>query len=174
MLYVAPVFQTTVRKCALIRNRWGIELEPDKSKWFIFSKSLMYWISFADLARVQWFLPTSTVQEMSGHAMRTLSAIQQFFTYHLVDNFGCDYSSSGLTIESVQSKLRGFFQQSTADGPRYDTYLVYYSGQVYENGHWALTGIRPFLPFNRPMWVVMAWFIKESYCTSLQGLSHWV
>ena len=54
--------------------------------------------------------------------------------------FGCDYSSSGITTESISSKLRAFFAQSTVDGPRYDTYLLYYSGPVYENGDWALAG----------------------------------
>ena len=69
-----------------------------------------------------------------------LNTVQSFFAYHLVENYGCDYSSSGLTSESVESKLKAFFQRQTSDGPRYDTYIVYYSGHVYDNGDWALAG----------------------------------
>ena len=80
------------------------------------------------------------MQEMSIRATQILNTIQRFFTRHLVDTYGCDYTSSGLTAESVQSKLRNFFQRVTSDGPRFDTYLVYYSGHVFDSGDWALAG----------------------------------
>ena len=40
----------------------------------------------------------------------------------------------------MEVKLRSFFQRVTADGPQFDTYLIYYSGHVYDNGDWALAG----------------------------------
>lgn len=85
-------------------------------------------------------LPTNAMQELSGQATSILNTVQQFFSYHLIETFGCDFSSSGLTKESVQSKLKSFFQKETADGPRFDTYLVFYSGPVYHTGDWALAG----------------------------------
>ena len=80
------------------------------------------------------------MQELSGQATSILNSVQQFFSYHLIETFGCDFSSSGLTMESVRSKLKAFFQKQTADGPRFDTYFVYYSGPVFSNGDWALAG----------------------------------
>ena len=80
------------------------------------------------------------MQELSSRATDILNTVQRFFAFHLIENFGCDYSSSGLTGESVESKLKLFFQRATVDGPRYDTYVVYYSGHVYESGDWALAG----------------------------------
>lgn len=80
------------------------------------------------------------MQEMSSRATETLTTIQRFFNHYLIDLYGCDYSSSGLTMDAVENKLRNFFQRVTADGPYFDTYLVYYSGHVYDNGDWALAG----------------------------------
>ena len=78
--------------------------------------------------------------EQGQRAASTLTQLQRFFAHHLLDMYGCDYSSSGLTSESIASKLRSFFQRQTGDGPRFGTYLVYYSGHVHENGDWALAG----------------------------------
>jgi len=80
------------------------------------------------------------MQELSHRATHILNTVQRLFSYHLIDNYGCDYSSSGLTLSAVESKLRAFLQKQTADGPRFDTYLVYYSGHVHKNGDWALAG----------------------------------
>ena len=85
-------------------------------------------------------LPTSALSDLSHRATVILNHIQRFFSHHLINTYGCDYSSSGLTAESIESKLKSFFQRQTVDGPRYDTYLVYYSGHVHENGDWALAG----------------------------------
>jgi hypothetical protein len=59
----------------------------------------------------------------------------------MVETFGCDYSTGGVTLESVQTKLRGFLDLRTADGPRHDTYLVFYSGHTQKGtGAWLLAG----------------------------------
>lgn len=66
--------------------------------------------------------------------------MQRFFSHHLIETFGCDYSTSGVTLEALQAKLRTFLELQTADGPRHDTYLVFYSGHTHRSGEWALAG----------------------------------
>ena len=51
-------------------------------------------------------LPTNAVAELSNRSTAILNRVQQFLSHHLIDTYGCDYSSSGLTTESIQSKLR--------------------------------------------------------------------
>ena len=80
------------------------------------------------------------MQEMGAKVTHLLNVIQHFFARQLVSTFGCDYSSSGISLNSVEAKLSGFFQQKTSDGPRFDSYLLYYSGEVMDNGDWALAG----------------------------------
>jgi len=72
--------------------------------------------------------------------MTTLAQVQHFFAFHMLANYGCDLSTSGLNMDSVHSKLNAFFEQRTNEGPRYDTYLLYYCGDVFENGDWAFSG----------------------------------
>lgn len=83
-------------------------------------------------------LPSSHVADISGRATAILNVIQQFFVSHLIDNAGCDYTSSGVTLSDVKAKLCSLFSKRTSDGPRYDTYIVYYSGHAHQNGDWAL------------------------------------
>ena len=40
----------------------------------------------------------------------------------------------------LQAKLRAFLELRTADGPRHDTYVVFYSGHTHRSGEWALAG----------------------------------
>ena len=79
-----------------------------------------------------------TLQSVGSQATRILNKVQEFFSYNLIENYGCDYSSSGLTLEALGSKVKAFLQRTTSDGPRYDTYVIYYSGPVHTNGDWAL------------------------------------
>lgn len=78
--------------------------------------------------------------EIGSRSTTIINLVQRFFAYHMIDSYGCDYSTSGLTLEYVNNKLRAFFDRHTSDGPRFDTYIVYYSGDVYEKGDWALAG----------------------------------
>lgn len=82
----------------------------------------------------------ASVEEASNRSLRLLHIVQHFFTHHMIDVFSCDFSSSGLEQAFVESKLKSFFSKKTEDGPRFDTYVLYYSGHVYPNGNWALTG----------------------------------
>lgn len=86
-------------------------------------------------------LPPEQARRLNVRATATLNAAQRLFSHHMVQTFGCDYSTSGLTLEAALDKLRGFFELRTADGPRHDTYLVFYSGHTHKaTGAWALAG----------------------------------
>lgn len=69
-----------------------------------------------------------------------LNAIQRFFAYHMIETYGCDYSTSGLTFDTLHSKIKSFLELRTSDGPRHDTYILYYSGHSHGTGEWALAG----------------------------------
>ncbi|XP_030072977.1 transmembrane protein 168 [Microcaecilia unicolor] len=85
-------------------------------------------------------LPPEHVQELNLRSTAMLNAIQRFFAYHMVDTYGCDYSTSGFTYDTLHSKLKSFLELRTADGPRHDTYILYYSGHSHSSGEWALAG----------------------------------
>ena len=85
-------------------------------------------------------LPPDQVQQLNQRSTGMLNKVQLFFAHHMIENFGCDYSTRGLSLEAMQGKLRGFLELRTADGPRHDTYVVYYSGHTHRSGEWALAG----------------------------------
>lgn len=77
---------------------------------------------------------------LNMHSTGMLNSIQNFFSHHMIETFGCDYSTSGVTLEALQVKLKAFMELCTADGPRHDTYVVFYSGHTHRSGEWALAG----------------------------------
>lgn len=77
-----------------------------------------------------------------------LNAIQRFFAYHMIETYGCDYSTSGLSFDTLHSKLKAFLELRTVDGPRHDTYVLYYSGHTHGSGEWALAGKFIFVRFT--------------------------
>ncbi|KAF7707598.1 transmembrane protein 168 isoform X1 [Silurus meridionalis] len=85
-------------------------------------------------------LPPDEVQELNLRTMGMLNNVQRFFSHHMIKSHGCDYSSSGLTRDMLHSKLRSFLEERTVDGPRYDTYMLFYSGHTHRTGEWALVG----------------------------------
>ncbi|KAM9854387.1 transmembrane protein 168 [Aulostomus maculatus] len=85
-------------------------------------------------------LPPGQVQELNRRSTGMLNNVQRFFAHHLIETFGCDYSTSGVTLEALQSKIRAFLELRTADGPRHDTYVIFYSGHTHRSGEWALAG----------------------------------
>ncbi|KAK0154613.1 Transmembrane protein 168-A [Merluccius polli] len=86
-------------------------------------------------------LAPERAQEINLRSTGILSSVQRLFSHHMIQTFGCDYSTGGVTLESVQAKLRSFLELRTADGPRHDTYLVFYSGHTQKGtGAWALAG----------------------------------
>ncbi|KAM9807457.1 transmembrane protein 168-like [Neosynchiropus ocellatus] len=85
-------------------------------------------------------LPPDQVQELNRRSTTMLSTIQRFFAHHLIETFGCDYSTSGVTLSALQAKIKSFLALRTADGPRHDTYVIFYSGHTRQSGEWALAG----------------------------------
>lgn len=86
-------------------------------------------------------LPPEQVQQLNTRSTGMLNNVQRLFSHHMIQTFGCDYSTSGVTMETVQTKLRNFLELRTADGPRHDTYLIFYSGHTHKGtGSWALAG----------------------------------
>lgn len=85
-------------------------------------------------------LPPEQVQELNRRSTDILTSVQRFFAHHLIETFGCDYSTSGVTLESMQTKIKSFLERCTADGPRHDTYVIFYSGHSHRSGEWALAG----------------------------------
>ncbi|XP_071809907.1 transmembrane protein 168-like [Asterias amurensis] len=83
-------------------------------------------------------LPASSMEEVNSRSIRLLSTMQRFFLHHMIDVFSCDFSTSGLSLTTLKAKMRNFFARQMPDGPRFDTYLVYYSGHVHPSGDWAL------------------------------------
>lgn len=88
-------------------------------------------------------LPPEQVQQLNVRSTGMLNSVQRLFSHHMIHTFGCDYSTGGVTLDALQAKLRNFLEICTADGPRHDTYLVFYSGHTYGGtGAWALAGER--------------------------------
>ncbi|XP_077425510.1 transmembrane protein 168-like [Vanacampus margaritifer] len=85
-------------------------------------------------------LPPEQVQQLNLRSTAMLNDIQRFLSQHLIDTFGCDYSTGGVTLEALQAKLKAFMELRTADGPRHDTYVLFYSGHTHRTGDWALAG----------------------------------
>lgn len=85
-------------------------------------------------------LPPGQVHELNRRSTGMLNNVQRFFAYHLIETFGCDYSTSGVTLEALQAKMKSFLELRTADGPRHDTYVIFYSGHTHRTGEWALAG----------------------------------
>ena len=85
-------------------------------------------------------LPPDQVQQLNQRSTDMFNKVQLFFAHHMIENFGCDYSTSGLSLEAMQAKLRSFLEQRTADGPRHDTYVLYYSVHTHPSGDWDLAG----------------------------------
>ncbi|CDQ64482.1 unnamed protein product [Oncorhynchus mykiss] len=85
-------------------------------------------------------LPPVQVQELNVLSTGMLNSVQRLFSHHMIETFGCDYSTSGVTLEALQAKLKAFLELRTADGPRHDTYVVFYSGHTQRTGAWALAG----------------------------------
>ncbi|KAG7254303.1 hypothetical protein CRUP_038867, partial [Coryphaenoides rupestris] len=86
-------------------------------------------------------LAPERAQAANLRATGILSGVQRLFAHHMVQTFGCDYSTAGVTLEAATAKLRAFLELRTADGPRHDTYLLFYSGHTHpRTGTWALAG----------------------------------
>ncbi|XP_031724575.1 transmembrane protein 168-like [Anarrhichthys ocellatus] len=96
--------------------------------------------NFCSLDGQPMLLPPSQVQELNKRSTGMLNNIQRFFAHHFIEIFGCDYFTCGVTREAMQAKIKAFFELRTADGPRHDTYVIFYSGHSHHSGEWVLAG----------------------------------
>ena len=101
------------------------------------------WFWFRSVDGQPALLPPDLVQELNLRSTGMLNSIQRFFSHHMIEPYSCDYSTAGMPLDSLQAKLRAFLELRTADGPRHDTYLVYYSGHAQRSGDLALAGEAP-------------------------------
>lgn len=84
-------------------------------------------------------LPQEGFQTINNTAMELINIVSRFFATHMIHNFGTDFSSSGIAAEYAEGKIQTFFEQRILPGLSYDTYILYYSGHVHDNGNFALT-----------------------------------
>lgn len=71
--------------------------------------------------------------------MELITIVSRFFSNHMIHNFGTDFLTSGISTDYLKKKINSFFEQRIHHGLNYDTYILYYSGHVTDNGNWALT-----------------------------------
>lgn len=55
------------------------------------------------------FLPFNYQQALTQRCTYILNRIHMFLQFHLIENYGCDFASSGLNKESLELKLKSFF-----------------------------------------------------------------
>ena len=84
-------------------------------------------------------LAENNFQLVNAKAMELVNIVSRFFASHMIHNFGTDFSTSGISLEHLETKVRSFFEQRADAGLHYDTYVLYYSGHVLADGNWALT-----------------------------------
>lgn len=119
-----------------------IRLKTEKTLLLI---SCLFVFSLSSVDGQPTVLPPEQVQQLNLRSTAMLSNVQRLFSHHMIQTFGCDYSTSGITQEALQAKLRSFLDLCTEDGPQHDTYLIFYSGHTHKNtGAWALAGERLF------------------------------
>ncbi|CAL9697382.1 unnamed protein product [Knipowitschia caucasica] len=85
-------------------------------------------------------LPPESVCELNLRSSAMLGSVQRFLSHHFIESFGCDFSTCGVAMDTLHNKLSSFLDLRTTDGPRHDTYVLYYSGHTHPSGDWALAG----------------------------------
>ena len=68
-----------------------------------------------------------------------MTTIQTFFRENVIPS-RCDSFINGLTLKDLKSKMSHFFNQKKSDEIKFDTYVVYYCGNVKDSGNWTLAG----------------------------------
>ena len=83
-------------------------------------------------------LSEAEYQGTNRMAVDLINMLSRFFSEHIIHNFGTELCTSGFNIQSLEAKLESFFNQQVLPGLPYDTFVLYYSGPVHDNGDWAL------------------------------------
>ncbi|EDO44326.1 predicted protein [Nematostella vectensis] len=84
-------------------------------------------------------LPEDGFQAINSRAIELVNVVSRFFANHMIHNYGTDFSTNGIAKDYVSNKVQTFFSQRVLPGLHYDTYILYYSGHVLNDGKWALT-----------------------------------
>lgn len=74
------------------------------------------------------FMPFNYQQAINQRCSYILHRMQSFLQFHLIENYGCEYASNGMSREKLEMKVKSFFQKKPIDGTSYNTYLLYYCG----------------------------------------------
>ena len=122
-------------------------------------------IGYALVAPAHRYSPTGDIvvlaenafQTVNARAMELINIVSRFFANHMIHNYGTDFSTSGISFDYIQNKIKGFFEQRVIPGLHYDTYILYYSGHVLKDGNWALTEDKT-LNFNR----ILEWWKEKN------------
>ena len=99
-------------------------------------------IGYAVVAPAHRYSPTGGIivlaenafQAVNTKAMELINIVSRFFSSHMIHNFGTDFSSSGISADYIEKKIDSFFEQRVLPNLHYDTYILYYSGHVTDNG----------------------------------------
>lgn len=59
----------------------------------------------------------------------------------MIDSYGCDYLISGIFLDNIEIKIKVFFDRRISDGLKFDIYVLYFLGDMYDIGDWVLIGI---------------------------------
>jgi len=73
-------------------------------------------------------LPFNLQAAISSRCTFILRQLQHFLYFHQIENFGCDFATTGLLKDKYIYRLSEFFLRRKRSDERYDTYLLYYCG----------------------------------------------
>lgn len=87
-------------------------------------------------------LAESVFQVVYTKAMELTLIVSRFFSRHMIHDYGADVLPSGISADEIEKKITSFFHQRVLPSNaklHYDTYILYYSGHVKDNGDWLLS-----------------------------------
>ncbi len=73
-------------------------------------------------------LPFNLQAAISSRCTFILRQLQHFLYFHQIENFGCDFATTGLLKDKYIYRLSEFFLRRKRSDEPYDTYLLYYCG----------------------------------------------
>ena len=86
-------------------------------------------------------LAESVFQVVYTKAIELNFIVSRFFSRRMIHIYGADVLPSGISADEIEKKIISFFHQRVLPSNarlHYDTYILYYSGPVKDNGDWLL------------------------------------
>ena len=86
-------------------------------------------------------LAESVFQVVYTKAIELNFIVSRFFSRRMIHIYGADVLPSGISADEIEKKITSFFHQRVLPSNarlHYDTYILYYSGPVKDNGDWLL------------------------------------